>query len=154
MHRATVVRDPDATLKLQGVTMATFSVGQAARLVGCGKTTITRAIKSGRLSAERLEDGSYQIDGSELMRVYSITVETLEQSRETVTAVHHATPPVTPVTPDVTARLAALDAEVKGLRELLSEVKDSRDQWRMQAERLALMAPDQKPRSWWRRVVG
>lgn len=136
--------------------MATFSVGQAARLVGCGKTTITRAIKSGRISAERLDDGSYRIDGSELMRVYSIKAETLEQSHETVTAVHHATSSETLVTPDVTARLAALDAEVKGLRELLNEVKDSRDQWRAQAERLALTAPEAKGdhRPWWRRLAG
>jgi excisionase family DNA binding protein len=140
--------------------MATFSVGQAARLVGCGKTTITRAIKSGRISAERLDDGSYRIDGSELMRVYSIKAETLEQSHETVSEVHHATPsvtpPETPVTPDVTARLAALDAEVKGLRELLTEVRDSRDQWRTQAERLSLMAPEAKTdrRPWWRRLAG
>lgn len=139
--------------------MPTFSVGQAARLVGCGKTTITRAIKGGRLSAERLDDGSYRIDASELMRVYSIRPETLDGSRETVSPVHRATasetPVETPVSPDVGARLAALDAEVKGLRELLSEVKDSRDQWRAQAERLALAAPEGRPhRPWWRRLAG
>jgi hypothetical protein len=33
--------------------------------------------------------------------------------------------------PDVSVRLAALDAEVTGLRELLAEVRDSRDQWRL-----------------------
>lgn len=138
--------------------MATFSVGQAARMVGCGKTTIVRGIKAGKLSATRHEDGRYEIDGSELIRVYNISVETLERSRETVTAVHRGAPAETPrdqdETTEVTARLAALDAEVKGLRELLAEVRESRDQWRVQAERLALAAPEQKQKSWWKRLAG
>lgn len=48
----------------------TFSLGEAAKEVGKSKTTLTRAIKSGRLSAHRREDGSYQIDPAELFRVY------------------------------------------------------------------------------------
>jgi predicted flap endonuclease-1-like 5' DNA nuclease len=50
-------------------------------------------------------------------------------------------------------RLATLEAEIKGMKELLTEVRDSRDQWRQQAERLALTGPTER-RSWWRRVVG
>jgi hypothetical protein len=134
-----------------------ISLGQAARLAGVGKTTITRSIKAGKLSATRRDDGSYEIDVSELSRVYKIRVETPDETHETGLAVQHATvaprPPETPTTPDVTGRLAALDAEVRGLRELLAEVKDSRDQWRAQAERLALTGPGER-RSWWRRMVG
>ena len=102
--------------------MAMVSLGQAARLAGVGKTTMTRAIKAGKLSANRLEDGSYQIDVSELSRAYKIRVETPETTPETGFTVHHETvsprPLATAETPDVTGRLAALDAEVKGLREL------------------------------------
>jgi hypothetical protein len=44
----------------------------AARLsCGChGKTTINRAVKSGKLSASTREDGSYEIDPAELTRAY------------------------------------------------------------------------------------
>lgn len=47
-----------------------YSMGGAARAVGLHKATIHRAIKSGRLSAEKREDGTYAIDPAELARVY------------------------------------------------------------------------------------
>jgi excisionase family DNA binding protein len=46
-----------------------LSLGAAAKLTGLGKTTLARSIKAGRLSATRRDDGSYQIDPSELHRV-------------------------------------------------------------------------------------
>src|SRR3954452_4239296 len=110
--------------------MAPVTLGQAARLTGLGKTTITRAIKAGKLSATRSEDGSYEIDPSELSRVYSVHPETTETVTQSGIAVHHATPSATPretpAAPDVTARLAALEAEVRGLKDLLAEVRQSR----------------------------
>jgi len=153
--------------------MAPVTLGQAARLTGLGKTTITRAIKAGKLSASRREDGSYEIDPSELSRVYSVHPETPETVAQSSHAAHRstsaATPSGTPETPDVTARLAALEAEVRGLKDLLSEVRQSRDEWKDQASRLvlALPGPDQaksgaaeirseQPRRlwWWRRLAG
>src|SRR5215213_11959580 len=50
-----------------------------------GKTTLTHAIKAGRLSASRREDGSYEIDPAELTRVYSIRTETPETVAQRVT---------------------------------------------------------------------
>lgn len=50
--------------------MAELTLKEAAALVGKSKSTLTRAIKSGRLSAVRRADGTFVIDGSELSRVY------------------------------------------------------------------------------------
>jgi hypothetical protein len=48
-----------------------FSLGQAAKETGLDKSTISRAIKSGRLSAQRKEGGGgYEIDPAELFRVF------------------------------------------------------------------------------------
>ncbi len=47
-----------------------LTLGEAAKEVGKSKTTLTRAINSGRMSANRQDDGSYQIDPAELLRVY------------------------------------------------------------------------------------
>jgi hypothetical protein len=48
-----------------------FSLGQAAKETGLDKSTISRAIKSGRLSAHRKEGGGgYEIDPAELFRVF------------------------------------------------------------------------------------
>ena len=49
-----------------------LTLGAAAKLTGLNRTTVLRAIKSGRLSAARQDDGSYRIDPAELERVYTI----------------------------------------------------------------------------------
>jgi len=47
-----------------------LSPNDAAKRVGKSKTTILRAIRSGKLSANKNEVGGYSIDPSELARVY------------------------------------------------------------------------------------
>ena len=56
--------------------MAVLSLSQASKLTGKSKSTINRAIKTGKLSAARHEDGSYSIDPAELSR--ALDVEPLE----------------------------------------------------------------------------
>jgi excisionase family DNA binding protein len=126
--------------------MATLSLGQAAKLANVGKTTLTRAIKSGRLSAERQVDGSYRIDLAELSRVYELKAETPATASATSHAVHHATPTDT----------GALQAQIDGLREILrradlvaDELKADRDHWRKQAESAQRLLSDQTPRRGW-----
>lgn len=50
-----------------------YTLGEAARASGKSKSTIAKAIKSGRVSAVRSLDGSYEIDPAELHRVYPVT---------------------------------------------------------------------------------
>jgi hypothetical protein len=47
-----------------------FTLQCAADATGKAKTTIQRAIKAGKLSANRNDNGSYAIDAAELSRVY------------------------------------------------------------------------------------
>jgi excisionase family DNA binding protein len=106
-----------------------FSMAEAARQTGVSKATIHRAIKSGKLSAERKEGGGYAISPAELFRAYP----TVKQD-ETVTVRRSVTPNETP---DLTRENALL-------RERIDELKDERDAWRNQAERLLLAAPAPK----------
>jgi excisionase family DNA binding protein len=131
-----------------------LTLGQAAKVTGLGKTTLTRAIKRGHLSATRRENGSYAIDPSELSRVYKMTPETLETVTATGYAAHRATPDgEAHATPrDVHMLLAVAQAELRHLGERLEEVKASqedlrreRDDWKEQAQRLALAAPIAAP---------
>ena len=118
-----------------------FSLTESGRHAGVSKTTIHRAIKSGRVSALRNDDGTYSIDPAEVSRVFgtakrSVT-ETVEQSE-------------TPSVPSVSALEVAL------LKERIAELQADRDAWRTQAERLLLNppAPSAPPSpSWlpWRR---
>lgn len=132
-----------------------FSLRTAAQHTGTSKSTILRAIKSGRLSATRLEDGGYEIDGAELERVYP----THQAQRSTERGADHGAPgDDTLRTADATAALAA---EISGLREILrradataDELRQDRDRWRSMAESQQRLIADQRPRSWWQRVRG
>lgn len=47
-----------------------YSLSEAAKATGKNKTTIQRAIKNGKISAHKGDAGSYEIDPSELHRVF------------------------------------------------------------------------------------
>lgn len=140
------------------------TLGEAARQLGISKPTLSKAISKGQLSATRREDGSFAIDPSELVRWWDgvkhrfqpqpvIEFQPATRSSETGTAdgdrvADHKREQAGNGDPEVSARLAALEAELRGLRELVQEVRASRDtaretadHWRAQAERLTLALP-------------
>lgn len=49
-----------------------YTLVDAAKAAKVNRSTLFRAIKAGRLSARREEDGSYKVDASELARVYDL----------------------------------------------------------------------------------
>jgi excisionase family DNA binding protein len=121
--------------------MATLTMGQAAKLVGLSKSTLSRAVSSGRLSATRTADGSYEIDPSELMRVYNILPEAIEAARNSGQPVplrRDTTPIETALEYGVASRLAAAEAEIAGLKAMVDELRRARDSWQGQAERLLI----------------
>lgn len=130
------------------------SLGQAAKMVNRSKTALSKAIKAGRLSATRNDDGSYSVDVAELSRVFQIVTGEPESVTLTGKGVRQETPSGRQVDApvDLSARLAAAEAELSGLKALLDEVKTSRDEWKEQAQRLALTGPTQ--RSFWKRLIG
>lgn len=136
-----------------------LTLGAAARAVAVSKSTLARAIKAGRLSATRKPDGGYEIDAAELTRVYPLAVA----PGETIT--RH----VKPHADATSATAAGLAAEIAGLRELntvlrdqladtkqnLAEAKQDRDAWRTAAETAQRQLTDQRDqRPWWRRFRG
>ena len=56
--------------------MKHLTLGEASKLTGKSKPTISKAIKDGRISAKQRADKSYQIEVSELIRVYPAKTET------------------------------------------------------------------------------
>lgn len=146
--------------------MTALSLREAAQQTGANKSTIWRAIKSGRMSANRLDDGGFAIDPAELFRVFPPQ----PSERQDATADSVAQWPASRATDknkiaELTAKLAAADAAIAGLRELIAEVRQSRDacqaqaeDWKTQAGRLTLALPAPAPgpvatpasRPWWR----
>jgi hypothetical protein len=117
--------------------MAVLRFRKAAEEIGMGKPTMRRAINSGGMSVELTQDGAPNASLPQLPA------------------------PGTIATDDLGTKLAAADAAISDIQELLGKVRTShdvlrqtladlkrdRDEWRERAERLT-------ERPWWRRLAG
>ena len=112
-------------------TNTALTLGQAARMAGVGKTTLARAIKSGRMSASRSDEGSYRIEPAELHRVYPIPA-VAQDGGATGEMVRHATPAT--VADAISDRLVAvLREQLADLRQDRDDLRQDRDSWKQQA---------------------
>lgn len=114
------------------------TLGTAAKAVGKSKATISKAIKSGKISATKRDDGSFEIDPSELHRVYPPTPS------ETVSAERSETPDQTGVN---SSKIEVLEAKLEMANKRIEELQEDRDEWRKQATRL-LEKPQQRTGFW------
>src|SRR4051812_23268744 len=112
---------------------------EAAEQAGTSKSSIFRAIKSGRLSATRDDQGGIQIDPAELARVYP--PRPTQERTGTASPGNRGTDASEGGTDELRVRNAALEAEVRLLREMAENLRAERDRWAAQAERLALSGP-------------
>jgi len=113
---------------------------EAARLTGRDKSTLRRQIRAGKLTASRDVNGAWLIEPCELERLHP-----LRPADSTTALPHDAAPDAAVVTTD------ALIAE---LRAVIADLRQDRDAWRDQAQRLSLPKPE-TPRTgwrWWRRA--
>ena len=119
-----------------------YTLNEAAKAVGKSKTTIHRAIKSGKISASKLESGAYAIDPSELHRVFQVgtserSIRNDTEQRETAVG-----------TADI--RLEMLEKERERerqqLEETIADLREDRDMWRQQATALL---EDKRPKGFW-----
>lgn len=125
--------------------MKPLSIGAAARLCGRSKSTISRAISSGKLSASRDGNG-YAIDPSELARVFPWNPETVAQPSQR----NDTQPPsATPSGPST----ETLEMENRMLREMLDReretVADLRDRLTRTQALIADQRQPQAKRRWW-----
>ncbi|MEI7993721.1 MAG: hypothetical protein WCH01_02335 [Methylococcaceae bacterium] len=97
-----------------------YTLGTAAKATGKSKSTISRDIKNGKISATPKDNGSYEIDPSELHRVYPAV--SCNSSRNG--SIEH----IETLRTDSEAR--AIKAEVDGLREQIELLKNERNDLR------------------------
>lgn len=113
-----------------------LTLGQASKETGISKPTLSKALKSGRLSYVEKTSAGYKIDPAELFRVFP------KQPQETVNSEHLDTPIETPnETSHLQAVLDAKELIEKELRQQIDDLRSDRDEWRKQAQQLALAAP-------------
>jgi excisionase family DNA binding protein len=124
-----------------------LTLSEAARQAGMSKSTLSRLVKKGRITAEKQENGEFRIDPSELDR--------LAELRSSVRSVQRAK----------TGTDAVLQREIDLLHEMLldkertiQDLRTERDDWKKQAQQaqqaqmLVLAAGEKKeePRKrWW-----
>lgn len=99
-----------------------FSLSQAAKETGKGKSSIHRAIKSGKLSAQRHEDGTYSIDAAELYRAFppALSEPVPERAKEP-----HEEPPVTPTLAEevLRVRVEMLTAQLEREQDTVADLR-------------------------------
>lgn len=136
--------------------MSGLTLSQAAKALGKSKSTLNRAIKTGRLTATRNEDGTFSIDPSELYRAFPEPAQNAHHSSSLERA-------RTPVPDELHSRISLLEQllekerdTVAREREIAADLKEDRDRWRQQATSLLAdqsqepaPAPLAKHRSWW-----
>jgi hypothetical protein len=153
--------------RVSGICSMTYSVAEAAKVIGKSKTSVLRAIGKGRLSATRDDAGLFHIDPAELSRVFPSP----PQHAPARAAEHGA-----PHADALEVRLAAAEAQLAAMQEparlrdeALDDLRrrlDQSDADRRQAldcqavaqERIAALLTDQRQavpapvparRKWW-----
>ena len=129
--------------------MKLLTLGEAAKLTGKSKPTISKAVKDGKISGTKGADGVFQIEVSELLRVYP--AKSQDDSKDT--------PKTSSPSSEVEAlKQQHLEEKVNDLEKRLMKAEQERDQAIQDArdDRNKFMAllEHQKPKGLWARIVG
>ena len=99
-----------------------ITLREASEKVGVTRQTLMKAIKTGRVSAEKSDNGEWRIEPVELFRVWPPVNEVQHPLQDGLTG----------------SDTHGLQAENRLLREQVAELREERNAWREQAQRLAL----------------
>lgn len=128
-----------------------YTLGEAAKATGKSKTTLHRAIKSGKISATKQDDNSYSIDPSELHRVFPpVTPERAPEQLHRNNVEHQ-----NGMAETLRLQLETMEKERGRERQLMQEtiadLREDRDRWRQQATSLL---EDKRPKGFFKRLLG
>lgn len=136
-----------------------LTIGEASTQTGKSKSTLSRAIKKGTISASKNDDGSFSIEPAELFRVYKRVYDATAETAKNAT---DDTPRNPIATPEKDIEIATLRAELHAAREKIDdlkhqadEIREDRDNWRQQANRLLAAPPKtEHKKGFWERIRG
>lgn len=139
--------------------MATIGLSEAARLTGSARSTLYRAIKTGRLSAAVGPNGAVRIDPAELERVFPVAVarDAAPAPRETTRDVARPAELVVRAA-EIEARLAERDERLAEARDQIADLRRRLDAEAEERRRLTAVLADLRTappaaspprRRWW-----
>lgn len=104
-----------------------LTLGQASKEAGVSKATISKALKSGKLSYVEKTSAGYKIDPAELFRVYP------KKPQETVASERLETPQETRENSILQAKLDAQEKLMQRMEQEIGDLRGQRDKWEAQA---------------------
>jgi hypothetical protein len=117
--------------------MAKVGAQRAAELTGKSKSTIQRAMNSGKLSFEIDANERRQIDVSELERVFGLLPQDApRENAGTIAELEKVTQMLE--TERLKMRIQMLEDQLDRTSDLATDLKDQRDQWQKQAQQVLL----------------
>ena len=123
-----------------------YTLGSAAKATGKSKATISKALKSGRISGYKGDDGVFNIDPAELHRVYPpISQGERKETPENETGNAHTNMLVR----ELEMRLEAVQQRLTDRDGVIDDLREDRDRWRQQA---TAMLEDKRPQSFFKRI--
>ena len=121
-----------------------YTLSQAASATGKNKATIQRAIKKGAISALKNTSGAYEIDPSELHRVFPATAQSVAQHHKSNDMQHPETGE-----DSLKSKLELLEAERERERDQMqATIDDLRKRLDRSEDRVATLLPAPTRRSW------
>ncbi|WP_375493344.1 hypothetical protein [uncultured Nostoc sp.] len=162
--------------------MKHYTLGEAAKVTGVSKTTLFKAIKSGKISYLNKTSSGYEIDPSELHRVFPpIATKSLLESSDKNDKEQSRTADNTKVNNSSQAEIDLLKQVLEHernnferdrerlqrdnenianlLKTQISDLQKDRDQWRQQAQQVTYLLEDKRDKkeaqvndSWFKRI--
>lgn len=132
-----------------------YTLGQAAKAAGKSKSTILKAIKSGRISGEKDDSGDWKINPAELHRVYPLVQENRlpeHQGERQVNTGEHL---------ELKAKLEATEQRLRDSHEQVIDLRrrldQSEEERRKTQTQLTVLLTDQRqketPQGFWQRLL-
>ena len=122
-----------------------YTLAVAAAACGLNKTTVLRAIKTGKVSGTKDEKGEWHVEPIDLHRVYPAVAER-DAGNRCDAAIRT---PKAAALAAVQRRAELAEEKLCMLMGLIDDMRSDRDAWKNQAQRLALPSP-QPSVTWWR----
>jgi hypothetical protein len=141
-----------------------YTLGQAAKATGKSKAAISKAIKTGKISAAFGENGSYSIDPAELHRVYP-PISSLQESRQE-TGLLSVDTSLLLENRELRTNLNASEQRLRDSQEQVIDLRQRLDQSeeerrKTQTQLTALLTdqrqqntPEPPPKGFWKRLMG
>lgn len=137
-----------------------YSLSEAAKTTGKNKSTIQRAIKSGKISASKGDSGAYEIDPSELHRVFPPSAaQPIAQHRQSNdTQQSKFAPDISQLQHviELEKELAIAQERAIGLEAQKDQMAETIDDLRKRLDssenRVTVLLTDKRPQSFWGRM--